>query len=167
MLKTHEAALSERLSRLAGHVEWGVKVYSDAPRREPATAVPAASGRDYLRQRRAQRTAREDIYRAAEEAARLAGQAAAAHAVDRVRHRPQQGGLAGDRGESIVNDAYLVPAAEADAFYRDVLASARDLTGARVEVTGPWVPYSFAAPPAAPAPDTREQPPADAPGQAS
>lgn len=155
VLCAHHDVFAERLAQLAMHTEWGVKLYVEAPGREPASVSPpmaqAGSGRAYLRMRRTQRTWREDAYRAAERAAVRVEEAARAHAVDRVRHRPQQGQLARGPGENIVNDAYLVSRGDTEAFQEDVLRAA-DAPGVRVEITGPWVPYSFAAPPAAETP---------------
>lgn len=66
--------------------------------------------------------------------------------MERARHRPQQGRLAQGAGENVANDAYLVPRPAAEEFRRRVLDTAGDLPGVRVEVTGPWAPYSFATP---------------------
>ncbi|EFL13179.1 GvpL/GvpF family gas vesicle protein [Streptomyces sp. C] len=64
-----------------------------------------------------------------------------------MRHPAQTGPLAGgDTGENVLNDAYLVPDGEADAFRAAVRHAADDLPGVRVELTGPWAPYSFAVP---------------------
>jgi hypothetical protein len=143
-------AFAERLARLAAQVEWGVKIYAQpaAGRGEPAAAEASAlsPGRAYLRRRGAQRQSRDDAYRAAGEAAERVRAVAGGHAVDRVRHRPQQGELARGPGENVVNDAYLVPRDRAERFRAAVLGAAEGLPGVRVEVTGPWAPYSFAAP---------------------
>ncbi|MEV5827892.1 GvpL/GvpF family gas vesicle protein [Spirillospora sp. NPDC052242] len=148
------------LERLAGHLECGVKVYAlpPGPRSAPsAPARPAARGADgggtnpgraYLQRRKAQRTRHEDAAREAAETAARVREVAAAHAVDRVAHRPQQGELATGEGRNITNEAYLVPKGATGAFAAAVREAARDLPGVRVEVTGPWAPYSFAAPPA-------------------
>ncbi|MEU0837610.1 GvpL/GvpF family gas vesicle protein, partial [Streptomyces sp. NPDC005969] len=109
-------AFAERLSDLAAQVEWGVKIYVEAPAATESPAEPSADpdlspGRAYLSHRRAQRHAREDAYRDAEQAARRVEDAARDVAVDRVQHRTQQGELAREPGENIVNDAYLGPLA--------------------------------------------------------
>jgi hypothetical protein len=165
MLDTRQETFTALLDRLADHVEWGVKIYADP--RTPAPASPASQadaasaqerpGRAYLQSRRAQRRTREDAWGAAEEAVRRIDIQARGLAVDRVRHRPQQGELArGAAGENVANDAYLVPESVAEEFREQVLRAADDLPGVRVEVTGPWAPYSFAAPP-----EPREQQGAD------
>ncbi|MFE2183971.1 GvpL/GvpF family gas vesicle protein [Streptomyces sp. NPDC059455] len=156
------------LERLAGHVEWGVKVYTD-PTDSLAgdAAVPAEAtggeaalspGRAYLAARRRRRRGAEELWQtAARTAARIAEEAGGL-AVGRVAHRPQRGELAqvagggtagGGKpgGENIANDAYLVPADRAEEFRSRVLAAAEGQPGVRVEVTGPWAPYSFALPP--------------------
>ncbi|MEU5719263.1 GvpL/GvpF family gas vesicle protein [Streptomyces sp. NPDC020403] len=158
MLRTRCGAFTARLEDLAAQVEWGVKIYVEEPAADaPADPDPGAGlspGRAYLSHRRAQRHAREDAYRHADEAAGRVESAASAYAVDRVRHRAQQGGLASEQGENLVNDAYLVPLRHAEDFRADVAQAANGLPGVRVEVTGPWAPYSFAAP-AAPEPPGR------------
>ncbi|CAM5249399.1 hypothetical protein STENM327S_08634 [Streptomyces tendae] len=69
MLEEREAAFRRTLDRLDGRVEWGVKVYVEAEPADrakaerPAQPAPRpASGRDYLRQRRRQSRANEDLW---------------------------------------------------------------------------------------------------------
>ncbi|MER5552941.1 GvpL/GvpF family gas vesicle protein [Streptomyces sp. NPDC002793] len=161
MLGAREPEFTALLARLEGHVELGVKVYAD-PREAvtvgsggPETDTVASPGRAYLQRRRAQQRNHRQTYRAAgtvaaEVTARVAG-IARAH----VTHRPQQGELAQAAGENIVNDAYLVDGAQADAFRAALTGLADDVPGVRVEITGPWAPYSFATPPAADAGEPR------------
>lgn len=153
MLVERERTLTALLDRLADHVEWGVKVYADtsSPAARPTAQPPPDTaadepepGRAYLRQRRRQRHARDDASSSAAEAVRRIEGQAGTLAVARARHRPQQGRLAGTSGENIANDAYLVPHDRGEDFRERVLDAAEGLPGVRVEVTGPWVPYSFA-----------------------
>ncbi|MER5633271.1 GvpL/GvpF family gas vesicle protein [Streptomyces nitrosporeus] len=144
------------LDHLEGHVELGVKVYAD-PRAAapPADSAPAPAadgpGRAYLRQRRAQRQHHQDAYRAAGAVAAEVPARVAGFVSDHVSHRPQQGELATGAGENIANEAYLVPVDQVPAF-RAALAGIADGTpGVRVEITGPWAPYSFSTPPPVPA----------------
>ncbi|MFI1969464.1 GvpL/GvpF family gas vesicle protein [Streptomyces cinnamoneus] len=67
-------------------------------------------------------------------------------AAARARHRPQQGRLADAAGENVANDAYLVPHGLAEEFRRRVHSAVEDAPGIRVDITGPWAPYSFADP---------------------
>lgn len=153
MLGERQEAFTALLDRFDDHVEWGVKVYAEiAAPAGPAPPVlsdqPAQpdAGRAYLRRRRQHSQARADTRRAAEEAVRRTEERARGLAVERARHRPQQGALAQLPGENVANDAYLVPRRLAEEF-RDRMRHAADgLPGVRVEVTGPWAPYSFTAP---------------------
>ncbi|MFH7596712.1 GvpL/GvpF family gas vesicle protein [Streptomyces racemochromogenes] len=162
VLRTQGQAFATLLARLSGHTEYGVKLYV-RPAAAPDPAVPADSaapsaavspGRAYLQARRSQRTAHEDHHRQARLAAERLADVARRHTSDRVSHPVQSGPLAAAApGENVLNDAYLVADADAEAFLAALDGVARGLPGIRVEVTGPWAPYSFAAatpPPAAP-----------------
>ncbi|MEU6059203.1 GvpL/GvpF family gas vesicle protein [Streptomyces sp. NPDC047097] len=168
---------ASRLARLAGHVEWGVKVHLVPPPAPPPSApapdpsarpAPVAHasgpeapmpgrrpsptdgagtvgpGRAYLRTRGHERRSREDAHRAASAAVERVRRTAAAHAAERVNHRVQQGPLAEGRSENLANDAYLVPSERCAAFLTEVRRAAEQEPAVRVEVTGPWAPYSFA-----------------------
>ncbi|MFJ8077400.1 GvpL/GvpF family gas vesicle protein [Streptomyces sp. NPDC096176] len=152
-LESDRAEFARLLTRLEGHVEWGVKIYVEAPEEAPEPTAPSAAsdtglspGRAYLRRRRDQRHLRDDAHLAARTAAERIEAAGRAYATDRARHRVQQGELAGSNGENVVNDAYLLAEDRADAFRAEVAQAADDLPGVRVEITGPWAPYSFTAP---------------------
>jgi hypothetical protein len=157
MLSERQEVFAALLDRFDDHVEWGVKVYAEVPS-SPASvpesssassassAASSAPGHAYLRLRRQHHQAREETWRAAQEAVRRTEERARGLAVERVRHRPQQGTLAGGPGENLANDAYLVPRRLADEFHDRMLHAADGLPGVRVEVTGPWAPYSFTAP---------------------
>jgi Gas vesicle synthesis protein GvpL/GvpF len=161
------------LDRIRAHKEWGIKVYSARPQRAPgasgsgpgqargtgqtgggtghaaADQVAAGSGAAYLARRRrelsAHESARRDAVGSAEEIhARLARLA------DHSRlHPPQSPQLADDAAQMILNAAYLL----ADDRDADFAAAVSDLVArhpaVRLEVTGPWPPYSFAGLPEA------------------
>ncbi|NLU75392.1 GvpL/GvpF family gas vesicle protein [Streptomyces sp. HNM0575] len=159
MLAERGGEFDALLSRLEGHVEWGVKVYADpreaaagsASRPSDDGAQPAGGpGRAYLRQRRQQRSSHRDTYRAAGAVAERVTELAGGIATAKVAHRPQQGELAAGPGENIANDAYLVPDGRSEDFQAAIGGLAEDVPGVRVELTGPWAPYSFATPPPAP-----------------
>ncbi|MFD8637113.1 GvpL/GvpF family gas vesicle protein [Streptomyces sp. NPDC059533] len=145
-----------QLARLNAHTEYGVKIYvRPAAGPDPAAAAPepTSPGKAYLQARRAHHDAREDHYRQAQLAADRIAEIARAHASMHVRHAPQSGPLAARAdGENVLNDAFLVPDAASDAFQAAVHAVAEGFEGIRLEVTGPWAPYSFAATPATPSP---------------
>ncbi|GAA2922297.1 MULTISPECIES: GvpL/GvpF family gas vesicle protein [Streptomycetaceae] len=157
MLGERRPEFGALLARLEGHVELGVKVYAD-PRDAAAAggggpdadAEPAAGpGRAYLQRRRAQQRNHRDIYRAAGAVAAEVPLRVADIARAHVSHRPQQGDLVQGAGENILNAAYLVRGSEVGAFRTVLTGLADDVPGVRVEITGPWAPYSFATPPAA------------------
>ncbi|MEU0583206.1 GvpL/GvpF family gas vesicle protein [Streptomyces sp. NPDC006132] len=155
-LDTRRGYFLSLLDRLTGHVELGVKIYATpdiippepgtetAP--EPATGLGA--GRAYLSIRRRRQRRNEEAWRTVAQAAVRVTETAGALSVDRVAHTPERGSLAGSApGTNVGNDAYLVRADRVDAFRTGLLAAAQGVPGLRVEVTGPWAPYSFALQP--------------------
>ncbi|MFJ3161288.1 GvpL/GvpF family gas vesicle protein [Streptomyces kanasensis] len=151
-LAAQHDTFAERIALLDAHMEYGVKIYLK-PAAAPAgpgvgsgTAPPVSPGKAYLRQRRAQHTAREAVYEQAQEAAATIEAVASRYASGRVRHPPQRGALTGP-AENVLNDAYLVPDGRAAGFRADVEEAVRAFRDIHVEVTGPWAPYSFAMPP--------------------
>ncbi|WP_326808944.1 GvpL/GvpF family gas vesicle protein [Streptomyces sp. NBC_01775] len=147
------------LRRLEGRVEWGVKVYASAP--ETPAAAPAApasggargsgerpgptSGRDYLRRRRHQVTARENALQEAEQLGRSLHSALSGQA-EEVRVYPAQNPkLSKVPGQNLLNAAYLVPRERSEDFVSRVEQLGAHDPNVRVELTGPWAPYSFAA----------------------
>ncbi|QHY99777.1 Gas vesicle synthesis protein GvpL/GvpF [Streptomyces sp. S4.7] len=159
MLVERAVEFGDLLSRLEGHVELGVKVYAD-PREAaavseaartatgPGDAAVTSPGRAYLRQRREQRRNHRDAYQAAGAVAAEVPVRVGATVRARLAHRPQQGDLAPGAGENIANEAYLVEASRVAEFHAALAGLADGVPGVRVEITGPWAPYSFATPPA-------------------
>ncbi|MEU6915721.1 GvpL/GvpF family gas vesicle protein [Streptomyces olindensis] len=155
-LDTRRGYFLSLLDRLTGHVELGVKIYAtpDITPPEPAAATPPdpatglGVGRAYLAIRRRRQRRNEEAWRTVAQAAARLTETAAALSVDRVAHTPERGSLAGSApGTNVGNDAYLVPRDRVDAFRTGILTAARATPGLRVEVTGPWAPYSFALQP--------------------
>jgi Gas vesicle synthesis protein GvpL/GvpF len=144
LLRREYPRLAATLDRLAGRVELGVKVYAEAPPAPPAGSGQVATGRDYLRQRRQERDQREQAWRHATAAADRLAAGLAQLAVASRRHRPQDGRLWPAGGPNVMNAAYLVAERTAGAFADRARGLAADMPGVRVEVTGPWAPYSFA-----------------------
>ncbi|MFE7749572.1 GvpL/GvpF family gas vesicle protein [Streptomyces sp. NPDC057428] len=143
------------LERTTGRSEWGVKVYAAvlpaaaadaAPR---SAAVPAersrpapGAGLAYLERKRGLQVEREQRY---EESLRLAESVDAAfHGVAAAGRRLRLHGpeLAEDGRVQVLNATYLVEEDRITELDR-LTRALRDTTGARIEVTGPWVPYSF------------------------
>ncbi|MFD5028962.1 GvpL/GvpF family gas vesicle protein [Streptomyces sp. NPDC058220] len=140
------------LRRIEGRVEWGVKVYAPTAPRQPVAPEPAPTGRSrpsagagraYLDRKRDVHQRREQQH---DEALRTAdtvdtAMRALAAASRRLRTHAQE--LTDGRGLQVLNAAYLVAADRTDEVSRAV-RSLRRLTGAHIEMSGPWVPYSFA-----------------------
>lgn len=140
------------LRRIAHHAEWGVKVYAPGPPADAPTARPAppadrgrpapGAGLAYLDRKRGIQQQRE---RRHEESLRIAeavdAELRSVCAASR-RLRPHGQELSGEPHPQVLNAAYLVDEERA----RELVVLARALsrrTGARIDVTGPWVPYSF------------------------
>ncbi|MFG2433438.1 GvpL/GvpF family gas vesicle protein [Streptomyces sp. NPDC048508] len=140
---------AERLDYLTDQVEWGVKIYVEATAPatpEPAPATDLTPGRAYLHARKRQRSDREAVYDTAQQVADRLRDVAQTHASERVGHRTQTGALAEGTGENVLNDSFLIPKDRGEAFRAEAASAAQGLPGIRVEVTGPWAPYSFAMP---------------------
>lgn len=153
MLEEREEEFRRVLDRLDGRVEWGVKVYAEAADDHDggedgaaSGAGPAprpASGRDYLRQRRRQARASEDMWQRAESFAGRLHDTLSARAEASRLHNPHNGALSGESGRNVLNAAYLVPRVASEEFVELVDATRDDAPGLRVELTGPWAAYSF------------------------
>lgn len=147
MLDERGVELRTALHVLEGREEWAVKVLIDPERAAGEQPDPAAagSGTAYLMRRREERRRKEEAADRAVALAddvhrRLQEQAVAA----RLRP-PQNRELSGYEGEMVLNGAYLVergPAGGIDALVGD-LAEQLTPSGARIELGGPFPPYSF------------------------
>jgi hypothetical protein len=152
------------LQRVGGRAEWGVKAYSAAP---PADAAPdpagdpdagegpgpgaggpaserAGAGLAYLKRRRAQLSAGRERQAAAADGARAVYDGLTDQAAGARLHPPQVPQLSGIREPMLLNAAYLVDDDAREDFAAAVTALAAAHPELRVELTGPWPPYSFA-----------------------
>ncbi|MFE0254032.1 GvpL/GvpF family gas vesicle protein [Streptomyces sp. NPDC059010] len=159
MMEAREEDFRRVLDRLEGRVEWGVKVYVEPEPTESTESAEsarsaeaaesgrpgtgAASGRDYLRRRRRQTRAREDVWQKATEFAGRLHETLSAFAEDSRLHAPQSAALSGSSGQNVLNAAYLVPRADSEEFVELVDREKDGAPGIRVELTGPWAAYSF------------------------
>ncbi|MFQ6192798.1 GvpL/GvpF family gas vesicle protein [Streptomyces sp. NPDC000405] len=121
-----------------------------APAAESDQARSAAApgiGRAYLRRRGAERRADEDRARQADDAVRQIHTALAASAEAAHLHPPQNSSLSVHPGRNLLNASYLVRRDDDSAFTAKVRAQVEraPASGLMVELTGPWVPYSFVA----------------------
>lgn len=142
--------LNAALDRVDGCQEWSVKVLVDTSA-EAAAAAEARPGGDsggpgaaYLQRRRQQLTAQQQ----AQDAAARTGDAVHGELVEGVvasrRLPPQDRRLAGYEGTMVLNAAYLVPVALADTWLGTLEEVRARTPRARIQVQGPWPPYSFA-----------------------
>lgn len=147
-----QAAARRALDRVEGRSEWSVKAYADPQAAaegndagDTAAAEGMGAGKAYLLKRRAATRQREStLQEDAETAARMHDDLAAAAVAGR-RLAPQDRRLTGHTGEMILNGTYLVENDRAAAFRETVDGVAGASSRIRVELGGPWPPYSFAS----------------------
>jgi pyruvate/2-oxoglutarate dehydrogenase complex dihydrolipoamide acyltransferase (E2) component len=171
-LAEHNGRLLNVLRRVGGRIEWGVKVYAaqepeaapESGTAEPdkAGSAPAArnlaagagtgedagpgsgAGLAYLKRRRAQLTEAREAKVSAVNAAQAVHADLTAKAADTRLHPPQSAQLSGVRQPMLLNAAYLLDPSDAATFTAAVAGQATAHPELRVELTGPWPPYSFA-----------------------
>ena len=138
--------LTAALDRVEGRREWSVKAF--APDRPAAAAEPAStepgSGAAYLRRKKAQTMERHSAEEQAMSTADAVHDTLATQCVASRRLRPQDPRLTGHEGTMTLNGAYLVEEDEASRFTAAAARLAEENPDARIEVHGPWPPYSFA-----------------------
>jgi len=147
------------VDRVRGRAEWAVKVHLRRDDTPPARATPGhgtvpdavagspGAGRAYLsrvRGREQQRVSRRD---AAAAAAQRVHEAASAVAAGSVRLRPHGQEITGKDRVQVMNAAYLVDEARGAELAAAVAVVRAEVAGGgiEIEVSGPWVPYSFTA----------------------
>jgi gas vesicle protein GvpL/GvpF len=173
VLDQRQGDFEAALSRVAGRTEWGVKLMASreafagdvsaeppAAPSAPAAAVrdPGRPGTEYLRrQREAERTRQAGWDRAAAFAAEVHAELAGV-AVESRRHTPQDTRLSGQGGWMLLNGAYLVDDGHQDELVAVVERFDDPDRGVRLELTGPWAPYSFTEPAGADGGEEVEQP---------
>ena len=153
MLAARREVVAAALGRVTARTEWGVKVYAaqiPVTVAEPAAAASAggaaaSAGAAYLRRRRTELTASEDARQvtvaSAEHVHTTLGRLAAAAQL----RAPQAPQLTGQTGRMILNGAYLVDDEQSGDFAAAAAGLADRHPEVRIELTGPWPPYSFAA----------------------
>lgn len=155
LLTRGRTGIDAALRRISGRIEWGVKAYTlPAPRPAPAVAGNGpGAGADYLRRKRAALSARSDAASAAADSAEKLHTKLAAVAEDARRHPPQSRGLNPRAASMVLNGSYLVDTGQGDRFAETVAELADGYGAIEVELTGPWLPYSFAIVPVEETPD--------------
>jgi hypothetical protein len=153
MLAERGADLRVALGRIDARREWGVKAYAAQPP-GPGDPGPAASGGParpaagpgaaYLQRRRDQLSGRQNARRAALQSAEILHTRLSRLAAETRMHPPQAPQLTGSKAPMILNASYLLDEQRADDFAAEAAALAEQHPAIRVELTGPWPPYSFA-----------------------
>lgn len=141
------------LDRIAGRVEWGVRVHfrEDEARRQALTAAQnesrPASGTGFLLRKKAEKESTRNLASQARIEAENAYEELARHAAE-ARRREAVPGEAGAR--LLLDAAFLVSSGNGEDFEAAVRLQAERLAGCSCEVTltGPWPPYNFLGGPA-------------------
>lgn len=142
--------LRAALDRVTGRAEWVVKVHVPAPGVAPTArgedaGQAALSGAAYLARVRGRERDRQARQEAIRRVAAHVHEVAAAFAVAAVRRPPHGAAITGKDRHQVLNAAFLVDDGRAP----ELVAAVRALSGthagldARIDVSGPWVPYSF------------------------
>jgi hypothetical protein len=148
-LREWHDGLHAALDRVVGRAEWSAKVYAPPQTAQGAeegagTADARGEGTAYLRRKRVQSQERLEAEQQGVEAARTIHEALGAASVASRVLAPQDPRLTGHEGTMTLNAAYLVPVDDQDAFLAETERLAAANSEVRLEVNGPWPPYSFA-----------------------
>jgi hypothetical protein len=152
MLTERSGDFRSALRRISGRMEWGVKAYADRqPEGSDDSAVTAGTsgpgggaGAAYLQRRRNQLTAQKNARRETLASAEMIHAELSRYAEETRVHTPQAPQLTGIKAPMILNAAYLLDSARGEDFAAAVAALDGQHQGIRLELTGPWPPYSFA-----------------------
>jgi gas vesicle protein GvpL/GvpF len=146
LLHTREAAFLAVLDRIRGRQEWGVKAFAVSLPESDAGGdgddAELGPGAAYLLRKREVRDRTSRLRRKVHDAAEDLHRVLAGSAQDSRRYALQDPRLSGRPPDLVLNAAYLVEDV-ASAAFRDALDSVVS-PYIRVELTGPWAPYSFA-----------------------
>ncbi|MBL1117186.1 GvpL/GvpF family gas vesicle protein [Streptomyces sp. 110] len=149
-LGERETSFLTALDRIAGRVEWGVKVYAPtgpppAPEAAPAEGPgPGGSGRAYLDRVRTRQRGREQRHTLALRAAERVDAVVRGLAVAARRLRPHGVEVTGKHRIHVLNAAYLLDLGRERELRAALASLRRDETDVQIELSGPWAPYSFA-----------------------
>lgn len=151
MLAARTAEILEVLDRITSRSEWGVKAFAVAgtAREQDAGATrradrSAGSGAAYLRRRRDELSAQQQGRRQAVADAECVHESLSRIAVAARLHAPQAPQLRGTAEQMVLNAAYLTGDRQDEAVREAVAGLAGQCPAVRLELTGPWPPYSFA-----------------------
>ncbi|MBF6357829.1 GvpL/GvpF family gas vesicle protein [Nocardia higoensis] len=150
LLEERAADFESAIMLVAGRTEWGVKGYGD---REALIAAVAAgdadragggSGTAYLIRRRAQLSAQDTVEQEMAERVENIHEALVREAAAGRRQPATDPALSRTKEWMVLNGSYLVDDERSESFAAAVAALDENFPGIRLELTGPWPPYSFA-----------------------
>ena len=152
ILAERSADFRAALDRISGRKEWGVKAYmarrpevDDATGETSESASPeAGAGAAYLRRRRDQLAAQKNARRDTLASAEIIHAQLSRYAAESRLHPPQVPQLTGTKALMVLNAAYLLDNEQEENFAAAVAALDQEYQHVRLELTGPWPPYSFA-----------------------
>lgn len=152
-LRERQEEIVRALARIAGRVEWGVRVLFQErkARREMAAKTQRkdapGSGKGFLLRKKAEHEGARALSGQVRAEVSRAYAGLAEHAVAARRHEP----VPGEAGARLLLDAaFLVPKGDGEGFEEAVRRWADHLAAHACELTltGPWPPYNFIAEPA-------------------
>ncbi|HZS41926.1 MAG TPA: GvpL/GvpF family gas vesicle protein [Polyangia bacterium] len=149
-VKKRRRSMERVLARVAGRVEWGLRLTLDerralaqADKKASKSAPSSSSGAAFLLRKKTLHDTARALQTEARDRAEEIFESLASRAAD-ARRRPPIDPELGAR--LLLDAAYLVPAREAKGFRGAVAGLARALPdGYQVTLTGPWPPYNFVA----------------------
>jgi hypothetical protein len=151
MLAERSADFRAALARISGRKEWGVKAYAgrqSEPGGAGSTTGPAGpgggAGAAYLQRRRDQLASQKNARRETLASAEIIHAELSRRATATRVHPPQAPQLTGSKAPMILNAAYLLDDERGEDFATVVSSLGEQHPGIRLELTGPWPPYSFA-----------------------
>jgi hypothetical protein len=140
--------LQRALDRVEGREEWSIKAFSlrhEGGRQVSRDrSVRPGAGIDYLRLRKAMLDQSEADAAATAKAADDIHKALSEYAVAARRLSPQDPRLTGHKTPMVLNAAYLIERGQSDGLQDLVAVLAETISSVRIELHGPWLPYSFA-----------------------
>ncbi|WP_406028843.1 GvpL/GvpF family gas vesicle protein [Nocardioides sp. NBC_00850] len=144
-LESSRARLEHAWQLLAGRVEWSLQIFPTSAPAAPEKPAPR-SGREYLEWRRSQQDVRNTERGRREVAVTQTHEALARGTAASVVRAPLDAAVTGRDEPMLLNSAYLVARDEEQRFLslaEELHHHLVDTAAMRIEVTGPWPPYSF------------------------
>ena len=147
-LSAQREEIGKIFDRIAGRVEWGVRIlFREDEARRRAAAVSGAgerptSGTGFLLRKKAEKESTQDLTVGLRAEVDRAYEELASRSVEARRRQPEPGEVG---ARLLLDAAFLVPAGEDEAFDAAVqrLAERFAERACEVTLTGPWPPYNF------------------------